>query len=95
MTANGCAEHYPIWKTPVFIGGPLANLINGSMTRDSSVNHDERHYSAQKEGHDGKGICWAIYNEKYLLKIKLKENNFYTIFHWQSFCRFNSTSKHN
>ena len=38
ITGNGCAEHYPIWKSPSLIGGRLAELINGSMggERDAS-----------------------------------------------------------
>ena len=55
LTGNGCAEHYPIWKTPARIGGRLADLINGSMTRVSSTNHDAKEYREQKEN-NGKGI---------------------------------------
>ena len=38
LTCNGCAEYYPIWRTPVFIGGRLANLINGSIVDEDDPN---------------------------------------------------------
>ena len=41
LTSNGCAEHYPIWKTPSFVGGRLAELINGSMGGERNPNRLE------------------------------------------------------
>ena len=40
LTHNGCAEYYPIWKTPMFVGGRLKDLINGSSV-DKQVERPE------------------------------------------------------
>ena len=48
LTHNGCAEYYPIWKTPLFVGGRLKDLINGSSV-DKQESIEERKLSYQKE----------------------------------------------
>ena len=41
VTSNGCAEHYPIWRTPSFVGGRLAEVINCSMGGERNPNRLE------------------------------------------------------
>ena len=44
LTANGCAEYYPIWKTPLYVGGKLADLINGSLVNGSKAIQAKKTY---------------------------------------------------
>ena len=48
LTHNGCAEYYPIWKTPLFVGGRLKDLINGSSV-DKQGSIAERKLSYEKD----------------------------------------------